>query len=272
MPAGPDVPKDDAALRLYTFSLSHFSEKIRWALSAAGVAFVEIPWTPFFHVLRARRRGKATTVPVLETREGPVQDSTRILLWLEKHRTPFALMPQDPSERETALAIEARFDEVGEHVVRYAYSVALDDAESVDRYWTTDASPLQARIIRRFFPAMRWIFRRKLRMSPANVAISRSTIEAGLAWIEAQTTSPTQRLVGDRLTVADVAAAALLAPLVCPDEHPIYGSSRYRAGIAPLVGDWQGRPAFAWVRAVYREHRGSWGARAPKVRQWIDGA
>jgi|HubBroStandDraft_6_1064221.scaffolds.fasta_scaffold574564_1 glutathione S-transferase len=272
MPAESRLPDHDATLRLYTFTLSHFSEKIRWTLSAAGVAFEEVPWTPFFHVLRARRRGKATTVPVLETREGPVQDSTRILLWLEKHRTPFPFIPQEPAAREAALEVEARFDKVGEHVVRYAYSVALDDAESVIRYWTTDASALQARIIRRFFPAMRWIFRRKLRMSPTNVQTSRATIEAGLAWIESRTTSPTQRLVGDRLTIADFGAAALLAPLVCPDEHPIYGSSRYRAAIAPLVGQWQDRPAFAWVRAMYRDHRGDWGPRARAVRQWVDRA
>ena len=258
-----------APLRLYTFSLSHFSEKIRWTLSAAGVAFEEVAWTPFFHVLRARRRGKATTVPVLEARDETVQDSTRILLWLEKHRPPFALMPANAAEREAALAVEARFDEVGEHVVRYAYSRALDDAESVARFWTTDATPWQARIVRRFFPAMRWIFRRKLRMSAANVARSRSTIDAGLTWLESRIATPTQYLVGDRLTVADLTAAALLAPLVCPDEHPIYGSARYRTGIAPLVSEWQDRPGFAWVRAMYRAHRGPW-PRYQEIRGSLD--
>jgi glutathione S-transferase len=260
-----------APLRLYTFSLSHFSEKIRWTLSAAGLAFEEVAWTPFFHVLRARRRGRATTVPVLETSDESVQDSSRILLWLEEHRAPFSLIPVDPAERAAALAAEARFDEVGEHVVRYAYSRTLDDAESVARYWTTDATPLQARVVRRFFPVMRWIFRRKLRMSAANVARSRATIDAGLTWLESQTSSPAQYLVGGRLTVADLTAAALLAPLACPDEHPIYGSARYRAGIAPLVSEWQDRPGFAWVRAMYKTHRGLWPRRL-EIREWLDAA
>jgi glutathione S-transferase len=259
-----------APLRLYTFSLSHFSEKIRWTLSAAGVAFEEVPWTPFFHVLRARRRGRATTVPVLETRDESVQDSTRILLWLEKNRAPFALLPVDLAEREAALAIEARFDEVGEHVVRFAYSVTLDDAESVTRYWTTDATPWQAGVVRRFFPAMRWVFRRKLRMNAKNVARSRATIDAGLTWLESQIKTPTQYLVGDRLTVADLTAAALLAPLACPDEHPVYGSTRYRSGIGPLVSEWQDRPAFGWVRAMYRNHRGAW-PRSLEIRRSLEG-
>jgi glutathione S-transferase len=269
MNAELSVRTEAAPLRLYTFSLSHFSEKIRWTLGAAGLTFEEVPWTPFFHVLRARRRGRATTVPVLETRDEAVQDSTRILLWLEKHRAPFSLMPADPAERAAALAAEARFDEVGEHVVRYAYSLVLDDAESVSRFWTTDATPWQTGVVRRFFPVMRWIFRRKLRMNKANVARSRATIEAGITWLESQTNTPTQYLVGGRLTVADLTAAALLAPLACPDEHPIYGSTRYREGIAPLVSEWRDRPGFAWVRAMYRNHRGHW-PRLHEIRRMLD--
>lgn len=269
MIAASSQPTDTAKLRLYTFSLSHFSEKIRWALTAGGVAFEEVPWTPFFHVLRARRRGKGTTVPVLETDDVRVQDSTRILLWLEEHRAPFALVPEERSEREAALAIEARFDEVGKHVVRFAYSRTLDDTESVARYWRTDATPWERRVIRSCFPVMRWMFRRKLRMNAANIERSRMAIESGLMWLDSQTAAGAPYLVGGRLTVADLTAAALLAPLACPDEHPIYGSARYRAGIQPLVRDWQDRPAFAWVRAMYRDHRGLW-PRAREIRQSLD--
>ncbi len=69
-----------------------------------------------------------------------------------------------------------------------------------------------------------------------------------------------------RFTVADLTAAALLAPLVCPDEHPVYSSARYRAGVAPLIADWRQRAAFDWVRMLYREHRGAW-PRSEQIRQ-----
>jgi len=258
-----------APLRLYTFSLSHFSEKIRWTLTAGGIAFQEVPWTPFFHILKARSRGRATTVPVAEVGMESVQDSTRILLWLEQHRAPFSLMPSDAAARDAALAIEKRFDEVGEHVVRFAYSDLLSDGDSVIRYWTTDATPYQSRVIRRWFPVMRWAFRRKLGMGAAKVARSRATIASGVAFLESQVGAGKRYLVGDRLSVADLTAAALLAPLACPDEHPIYGSSRYRAGMAPLVREWQGGTGFAWVRQMYREHRGTF-ARASELRQHVE--
>jgi glutathione S-transferase len=257
-------------LRLYTFSLSHFSEKIRWTLSASGIAFEERPWTPFFHIASAVRRGGKTTVPILETTGTRVQDSTRILLWLEKNRAPFSLLPEAPAERAAALAVEERFDKTGAHVVRYVYGTVLDDADSVVRYWTVDATPGQARAIRRFFPALRWVFRRKLRVSAASVARSREAIASSVEWLDAQVAGRTH-LVGDRLTVADLTAAALLAPLAAPDEHPVYGSARYRAGIEPLVRPWQDGPAFAWVRQMYRQHRGAW-SRGAEIRRAIDAA
>jgi glutathione S-transferase len=256
-------------LRLYTFSLSHFSEKIRWTLSASGLAFEELPWTPFFHVPLALRRGGKTTVPILETTGARVQDSTRILAWLERNRAPFPLVPSSPEERDAAMAIEDRFDKVGSHVVRYAYSTVLDDAESVVRYWTVDATPRQTRVVRRWFPVMRWVFRRKLGMSAANVTRSREAIASGVEWLESQGVPDRPYLVGGRLTVADLTAAALLAPLACPDEHPIYGSARYRAGVEPLARAWQDGRAFAWVRQMYRLHRGAW-ARGPAIRAALE--
>ena len=258
-------PSPDS-LRLHTFTLSHFSEKIRFVLSVAGVPHVEVPLVPFFHILPAVLSGGRTTVPFLHVDGRRVQDSTRILLWLDRHRGPLALLPGKPGERAEVLAVEARFDEVGEHVVRYAYSTVLDDRESVVRYWTLDASPGQAARIRRSFPVLRWIFRRMLWMSARGVSRSRAVIERSLDFIDARLAQGHRYLATEQVTVADITAAALLAPLVCPDEHAVYASPRYRAGIAPMVGAWQERPAFAWVRGIYREHRGAF-PNAERIRR-----
>jgi glutathione S-transferase len=253
-------------MRLYTFTLSHFSEKVRWMLAAADIEHVEVPWTPFFHALPAILSGGRTTVPILEVAGKRVQDSTRILHWLAENRAPFTLLPVDDAVRKDVLALEASFDHVGEHVVRYAYSTTLDDHESVIRYWTLDSTPRQRGMVRSAFSVLRFIFRRKLWMSRAAVARSLQKIEAGLDLLESRITAGQKYLVGDRLSAADITAAALLAPLVCPDEHPVYGSPRYRVGVAPLTAAWQERPAFRWVRDMYREHRGAW-PNAERIRE-----
>ena len=244
-------------LTLHTFSVSHFSEKARWLLDAAGIDYVEEPWVPFLHVAKALRKGGrgATTVPVLDTGSGCIQDSTRILLWLEKHRAPFSLMPTDPKLREQVLAVEDRFDRVGNHVVRYAYSAALDNAEGVTKMWTIDATPVQTRFIRATYPLLRLMFRKLKVGKPAAVAASEQRFGEGLDWIAEQLKDGRRYLVGTQLSAADITAAALLAPIACPDEHPVYSQTDYRDGIAPLRAKWAGHPALEWVRQIYREHR-----------------
>lgn len=245
-------------LTLHTFSISHFSEKARWLLDASGIDYVEKPWVPFFHIIPALRLGgrKATTVPILVTETGPVQDSTRILLWLGKHRAPFALLPTDAALREQVLAVEDRFDRIGAHVIRYAYRDALGDSEGIKTVWTLDASPLQKRIVGTAFPLMRTAFRTMLQIgNPKAVASSERKILESMDWIAARTAQGHRYLVGDTLTAADITAAALLSPLACPDEHAVYSRPDFQNGVAALKARHAAHPAMVWVRQLYRDHR-----------------
>lgn len=245
-------------LTLHTFSISHFSEKARWLLDASGIHYVEKPWVPFFHIVSALRLGgrKKTTVPILVTETGPVQDSTRILLWLEENRAPFALMPTDAALREQVLAVEDRFDRIGTHVIRYAYRDALDDSEGIKTVWTLDASPLQKRIVGAAFPLMRAGFRQMLQSSnPKAVASSERKILEGMDWIAQRTAQGHRYLVGDSLTAADITAAALLSPLACPDEHAVYSRPDFQKGVTALKARHADHPAMVWVRRLYRDHR-----------------
>ena len=244
-------------LRLYTFSLSHFSEKIRWTLGLEKIPFDEIPWTPPFHVRQARRSGRGTTVPVLESGTTRIQDSTRILHWLDTNRGPLGLLPTDEAARNDALEIEARFDQVGADVIRLAYDHVLPDTDRVVKLWTIDATPWQTRVLRVMFPAFRVLFRRRLDTRASRLEESRARITDALDFIEQRTASQPY-LVGGQLSIADVTAAALLAPLACPDEHPVYASALYRAGVADVARPWKDRPALTWVRDLYRDHRGVW--------------
>lgn len=246
------------ALKLHTFALSHFSEKARWLLDASGTDYVEEPWVPFLHIAKALRKGGrgATSVPVLDTGAGCVQDSTRILLWLAEHRAPFALLPSDPALREEVLAVEDRFDRVGTHVIRYAYSRALDDTEGILTLWTLDATPGQARFMRFAYPLLKRLISKKLKLGePAAIAASEQRFGEALDWLAEQLKDGRQYLVGNQFTAADITAAALLAPIACPDEHPVYSRADFKAGIAPLRAKWAGHPALDWVRAIYRTHR-----------------
>jgi glutathione S-transferase len=243
-------------LRLYTFAISHFSEKIRWILDATGTPYEEVSWTPVFHVARALFKSRrATTVPILEVGDEVVQDSTRILLWLEKNRAPFALIPEDAAVRAEVLEVEERFDRIGGHVIRYTYAFALDRPEGVVDAWTMRSSGFTKKLLGAIFPAVDPLMRRQFRIEPSKVARSREAIEEAFDWLDARLEGGRRHLVGDRLTAADITAAALLAPLVCPDEHPVYGREDFRATIGSAAAPFEGRPGFKWVRELYRTNR-----------------
>ena len=111
-------------LTLYTFAMSHFCEKIRWTLELCGLPFDEKPMTPVFHAVAAWRMGGRgrTSLPILKishtaSRVSFVQDSTRILAWLDRESGPFDLLPRCELAQDVS-AIESRFDKVGQDVTR----------------------------------------------------------------------------------------------------------------------------------------------------------
>lgn len=244
-------------LELYTFGVSHFSEKARWLLDASGSEYREVRWTPFFHALPALRRsaGRATTVPILKHARGHVQDSTAILLWLDANLPGFDLLPRDPGARAEALEIEERCDRAGAHVIRYAYSATLDDARAVTEVWTLDANRFERALIARSYPLLKRAFRSLFGIDAARVARSKQVIADTLDDLDARLADGREYLVGNALSAADITACALLAPLFSPDEHPVYSRADMRAAMQPLVADWQQRPVAHWLRRRYREDR-----------------
>jgi glutathione S-transferase len=242
--------------RLYTFAISHFSEKIRWTLDVIGMEYEEVPWTPVLHVPRALLKAKrTTTVPILEVGHEAIQDSTRILMWLEQNRAPFRLLPSDPDQRQAVLEIEQRFDVIGKHVIRYLYDAALHDLNAVLELWTVHSTPLEKRSLELSMPWLESTFRSRFKITAAEVARSRQLIDENLAWLEARVANKGPYLHGEQLSAADITAAALLAPAACPPEHPLYSSANYQAGVAQALAPFADRPGLRWVRDMYQRHR-----------------
>lgn len=245
-------------IKLYTFSASTSSEKICWALDAAGLSYEEIRLTPFLHLPQNLRLsgGFSPSVPILEADGETVQDSTQILEWLEQNRAPYPLIPSDPELRQAVMHYEARFDHAGPHVVRAMYSTLLEQRpELVREVWTQDAGCWSGRALRMGFRPLAYLFRQGMGLSPVATTYSQRLIERAMNEIDRAVEQRRSYLVGNSFSVADLTAAARLSPLVCPDEHPVFSRPDYRDAMTALVSRWQTRPAFAWVREIYRKHR-----------------
>ncbi|MGQ0586628.1 MAG: glutathione S-transferase C-terminal domain-containing protein, partial [Gammaproteobacteria bacterium] len=115
-----------------------------------------------------------------------------------------------------------------------------------------DASPLQRLALNAAFPLIRQLFLRGLDTSPAAYARSQRIVDRTIGELDRAAAAGKRFMVGDALSVADITAAALLAPLACPEEHPIYSRRDYRQQMASVLAPWRDRPGLAWVRGIYR--------------------
>jgi glutathione S-transferase len=241
---------------LWHIPLSHFNEKVRWALDWKGIPHrrkaLALGYMP-----RAWWATGQPSLPILFLDGRAVADSTRIIGAIEERQPDPPLYPRDPEERRRALAIEDFFDEEVGHAVRTALlgpAFARDPGEAFHVLATGMPSWAET-AMRAAAPAMRAFYRARHHNNDATIAASRGRVLAGLDRIEAEL-GPSGYLVGDRFSVADLTAAALLGILSGAVElqyRPAGPVPReieeYRAALA-------GRPAMAWVGETYRRHRG----------------
>lgn len=242
---------------LWHISISHYSEKARWALEYKGVEHERRSPPPGSHIAVAlwRTRGRGATFPVLELDGERLGDSSAIIAALERRFPDPPLYPADPAERERALALEEFFDEeLAPYMRRFTFHELRRDPERFTEIVGLAAPELFARagwIARPFalaFTGLRYGAR-----SAARAAEARERVVAAMDRLEAEL-GDGEYLVGGRFTVADLTAAALFYPMVRPPESTVTlppltdELERFRATL-------ESRRGFRWVRETYRRHR-----------------
>jgi glutathione S-transferase len=239
---------------LWHIPVSHYSEKVRWALEYKGIEHDRRAPLPGIHMLVALwlTRGEVRTFPVLRLGDRAVGDSTVIIAALEEWQPEPALYPDDPDERRRALALEDFFDEeLGPHIRLLAWHEAIRDRKR----FAPQAGRLVPAALRPIAGPMSSAFvRLRYRAHDDDAAqLARGKVLAALDRLEAELDGA-EYLVGRRFTVADLTAAALFYPLTFPPEaprlitEPPVGLERFRA---PL----KERPGYRWVEDIYGRHR-----------------
>jgi glutathione S-transferase len=109
---------------LWHIPLSHYSEKVRWALDYKGIAHRRRVLGPDYliRVWRATGQGK---LPVLWLDGRAIADSTRIIAALEERHPEPPLYPRNTVARQRALALEDDLDETLGSALRAAIMTPL---------------------------------------------------------------------------------------------------------------------------------------------------
>lgn len=246
----------DGLPTLWHLRFSHFNEKGRWALDYKRVAHRRRSLVPGRHPFRSRRLGGRGTTPLLQIDGETIGDSTEIVARLEQRDPETPLYPDTDIERNAALELEDHFDEeLGPQIRSAVFSALLGDRKmTLDL--TMQGLPSRERVVASaLWPVLRPGLRRSL---PADVAAGQSGREATVAALDLiESELHGEYLVGERFSVADLTAAALLFPLVAPPEFPYELPVRWPEEWEEFRSSLTGRPAFQWVQEMYSRHRGS---------------
>jgi glutathione S-transferase len=245
---------------LWQIDISHYSEKVRWALEHKGIDHRRRSPLPGSHIpiAFALTRGSQVTLPVLTMDGRAIGDSTEIIAALEARCPDPPLYPIDAEERARAIELEDWFDEnLGPHTRLLPFYELTQEPELFAEVAAASVpGPLgkakpgvgaYARAYTRF----RWNA-----SSDEEAQRAREGIAAAFDKLEAELEKGEgEFLVGESLSVADVTAASLFYPLVVPPEGPLRADlprppamERFRQGLSDRRG-------YRWVEEMFRRHR-----------------
>ena len=243
-------------VELIQFKLSHYNEKARWALDYKSIPHRRTSLLPGPHTPKITKMTGRSQVPVLRLGDEIVFETVRIIDELERRYPEPALYPADAGDRARALEIQDWFDaEVGPMVRRGVFAAMIGDGRYVCGMFDSDRGLLTRTAYRATFPFVRGLMKKSMGITEeASVREAHAVTDKALQFV-AHEAGPAGYLVGDRFSVADLAAAALLAPSANPPNSPMSRPEPMPAGATAWVERWADHPGVAWVRQRYLDDR-----------------
>ena len=224
-------------LQLHQFRHSAFCEKVRLVLAAKRLDYTVVEVLPGLGQWQLFRISGQRQVPVLVDGAEVIADSTAIALHLEARHPEPALLPADPRERSQVLLLEDWADTTLAAGCRLALLQAAAADPLLRAALLPDSTPGPLRQLVAGLPEQLGEA-----MAGAIAVAGSQQLEARLEQLAALVTA-TPYLVGERLSLADLAVAAQLSLLKFPASAGAPLAGRGAPGIAdnPLL-----EPLFSW--------------------------
>src|SRR6516162_547507 len=203
----------DAPL-LWHIPLSHYNEKVRWALDYKNIAHRRHVLGPDY-LIRAWCATGQGKLPIPWLDGHAIADSTRIIAALEERFPVPALYPQDAVARQRALALEDDLDETLGPSVRAAIMSPLfrQDPDIALRVLTTGMPEEAYRRLRLLLLIFPTYYRFRHKISDKTREKDRPSVAAALDRIE-QRRRGRKYLGGPLFRFGVLTAASLLAPVL----------------------------------------------------------
>ncbi|BAZ32319.1 glutathione S-transferase domain-containing protein [Cylindrospermum sp. NIES-4074] len=188
---------------LLQFSTSHYCRKARLALGYKRINYKSENLTPGLHILKVKPLTGLTTLPVLlpqiEGQPQAIADSTKIFQFLETYQPEPPLFLPNHEQQTEAWMLEDWLDESIGTATRFVYyQFRAGEGKQID-------PSLSSQIVI-------GVVRKQYGINNATVELATSRLATALEVLSIRW-QKSDYLVGSSLSVADIAAAALLSPL-----------------------------------------------------------
>jgi glutathione S-transferase len=238
---------------LYQFPISHYCEKVRFALDYKGISYNARNLLPGLHRLTTTRIGKGSSVPVLSRDGIAIQGSAAIITYLDETFPERPLTPSDPNVRAEALAWEQWLDaDVGPAIRRYCYHTLLDHRALTCGFFTRDGPWWGRLYLRVSYRNLEKKMRAFMDINEATAADALTRIQGFLERLNGEY-SARKFLVGHQFSRADLAAAALFAPMFKPPQYGLDWPAQLPQPLQGVADEMA--PQLEWARRLYLDYR-----------------
>ncbi len=244
-------------VELWQLNYSHYNEKARWGLDHKAVPHIRKSFMPPLQARPVQKLTGQRQVPVVRFDNGEVVNgSAEILAQLDTRYPERPLLPEDPEEQARTLEIQRVFDEdIGPNIRAALFDILLNHPQYVAEIFGVH----HGRAIRTMYGLLTARMAPRLRKalgcdSPEGVAAALKTTRRGFDYIEANV-QPSGFLVGERFSIADLAAASILAIGVSPPSPSMSWPSPTPPRVDGWLEEWRSHPGGKWVLEIYANHR-----------------
>lgn len=243
-------------IKLLEFPHSPYVEKVRWALDYKGLPFKRVTLMPGLHILTVRRVAPESTVPVLINGKDVIQDSSKILTYLDKKFPDKNLTPTDAELAKFGLEIEMKSDiQLGANLRRILYFWLLDDTDAMNHFFTHRWGLPKKLLFRGVYPLIRKRISKKYEITKANLDSSITDLDKYLDELSGILGNK-KFLLGDELTRTDLAVASILSLLARPKEYPIpYWPNKMPGPAREFMEANSKKDIVLWSRELYAKYR-----------------
>jgi len=239
-------------LILYQFPISHFCEKIRWALDFKKLEYKQVNLMLGPHISRTKKIAPKSTVPILIHDKKVIQNSSDIITYLDETFGQPVLTPAEESEKKQALEWEKYLDdEIGIHVRRCIYAVILDIPSITIPLFSHNAPWYAKYFYKLIYTGLSKKMHQLLKINEKTTQQSWQHLNTAIDKVYTHLQEH-KFLVGNTFTRADLTAAALLAPLCRADGYGLNWPD-YPTELEELIDT--NREKITWVHKCYKKYR-----------------